>query len=102
MHFYDDSIKQVLGVLMAFVTTLAIKWYTDHLSRREDARIDAISIHDTVTDCKNKLDRLDDWMRGVETVGRDIIAKFEKGQPINEYDIAALKRELDQKPELGE
>lgn len=101
MQIYDDAAKQVVGIILAGVVTAVVKWHGDRRTARAARHQETITIHDTVTQLQNNLDRVDDWIKGVEVVGRDMIEKFKGGNAINAADIAALKRELDQRPEIG-
>lgn len=101
VQFYDDTARQALGIIMAGVVTGVVKWHGDRRATIAARNQENISIHDTVTECKNNLARIDDWIKGFEVAAQDLIAKFETTGAVDKYDVEALKRELKQKPDLG-
>lgn len=101
VQFYSDIAKLVLGILLSGGVTLGIKWYGDRKTARDSAHQDAISIHDTMLNCRNDMNRVQDFVKGVEVVVESVCCRFDTGRPITQDDIDAMRNELKKRPDIG-
>lgn len=101
MQFYQDATKLILGILLSGGITLAVKWLGDRSSKRATDLKEAISIHDTMLNCHNEMDRTQDFINNVSIVINSFCDRYDADGIVNKSDVQALRDELLKRPSLN-